>query len=84
MALTTKPVRIDVYDHDPGGPLNVDIHYKITTDNAEAIALGAGARGVVVKCECPRNAVGTLLAACKIVDDGGWPEGAVALPLPRK
>lgn len=84
MALTTNPVRIDVYDRDAGGPLNVDIHYTISTDNAEAIALGAQTRGVVVKCECPRGVVGALLAACKIVDDGGWPEGATPLPLPRK
>ena len=84
MALTAKPVRIDIYDHNPGGPLNVDIHYSISTNNAEAIALGAGARGIVIKCECPRAAVVALVSACKIVDKGGWPEGAIALPLPLK
>lgn len=84
MALSSKPTRIDIYDRAPGGPVDVDVHYEVSTDNAEAIALGAQKRGVVVKCECPRASVVAMLANCRIIDSGGWPEGALPLPLPRK
>ena len=84
MALSATPVRIDIYDDEKGGPLNVDVHYAIDTNNAEAVALGAKRRGFVVKCECPRARVATMLSFCQIVNDGGWPEGLIALPLPRK
>lgn len=84
MALSKRPVRIDIYDESGSGPVHVDVHYAIESDNAEAIAAGAGRRGVVVHCECARAAVGALLGQCQIVDDGGWPKGALALPLAVK
>lgn len=87
MALSQRPHRIDVID--PGsGPIALDVHYTIASDNAEAVALGAGSKGIVVRMEVPRAraaaALGPLLADATIVDDGGWPEALIALPRPRK
>lgn len=86
MALTRRPTRIDIYDENGVGPVNVDVHYAIETDAADVVNVHGNGRvkGVVVKCECPRAAVGALLAQCQVVNDGGWPEGALPLPLPRK
>ena len=87
-AISSQIKRIDLYDDDGAGVINVDVHYELSTNNAEAIALGASKRVVVVKMEGTRatvvSAIASIIGASLIVDDGGWPESAVALPRPRK
>jgi len=88
LAITSAFKRVDVVVPESGA-LILDAHYQLTTDNAEAIAMGAQHRHVVVRFECsPRatclNAIATLRDNSLIVNDGGWPEGAIALPRPRK
>jgi hypothetical protein len=89
MAISTALMRMDMTDDDQAGAIDIDFHYRLTTNNAEAIAMGAQHRAVVVRMECmPRasclTAIGTLINNSLIVQDGGWPEGAIALPRPRK
>jgi hypothetical protein len=86
MALSRRPVRIEVYDDDGVGVVNVDMHYVIETDAPDVLAATGSnrVRGVVLKCEAARASLANLLAALQVVDDGGWPAGAIALPHPRK
>ena len=87
MAVSSRPHRAQL--DDPGsGPILLSVAYGLTTDNAEAVALGASMREVVVQMEVPRadaaRAIGALLADAVVVNDGGWPEALIPLPRPRK
>lgn len=89
LAISTALMRMDMTDADQAGAIDIDFHYRLTTNNAEAIAMGAQHRTVVVRMECePRatclSAIGTLINNSLVVNDGGWPEAAVNLPRPRK
>ena len=86
MALSRRPTRIDIYDEDGVGPVNVDIHYVIETDAADVANVNGSARvrGVVLKCECPRAAVASLIGQCQVIPPHDWPTGALPLPLPLK
>jgi hypothetical protein len=87
-AISSKIVRLDLYDDDGVGDINVDVHYVLSTNSAEAIALGSASRGVVVKMEGTRatviSGISTIIGASLVTHDGGWPEGALPLPRPRK
>jgi hypothetical protein len=87
-AISQRIVRVDLIDDDGVGDIVVDVHYDLSTNNAEAIALGAHKRSYVVKMEGTRAtivaAAASIIGASLVVNDGGWPEGAVPLPRPRK
>jgi hypothetical protein len=87
-AISSRIVRIDLIDDDGAGDIVVDVHYDLSTNNSEAIALGAHKRGYVVKMEGTRAtivaAAASIIGASLVVDDGGWPEAATPLPRPRK
>lgn len=89
MAITSRPTRADFSDPAASGPIFVDVHYELTTDNAEAILMGAQRRSVVVRMEIENRAgvlgdLATAIGRGLVVADGGWPEAALPLPRPRK
>lgn len=88
MAITARPISCNIADRGASNPIRVEATYFVSTDNPEAIALGHADRPVILVLEGPRGAVATklneLLALCQIVEKGGWPEGAIALPLTVK
>lgn len=88
-AITSRLARMDLHDPTGSGNIIVDGHYLLTTDNAEAIAMGAGSLVAVVRMEAQTRstvvtAAATILGNSLILDSGRWPEGAIALPRPRK